>query len=773
MSGEELRTRLAQEANKRLDRLRGFLRLSPAMPRRRAGAAQKGKFFFDPADAAKIAAQIKKQTPGARESLRAQAEKILDRRFDLLGYERLDFGREIDWSLDPVSGRSAPLRPWPTIPYLDYTIVGDHKVTWELGRHQHLTTLARAWRVTGETRFRDEALKQWRGWREANLYPNGIHWTSALEVAFRAISWLWLDALLDDSGPDGKAVHQELEEACGHSALYLERYLSYYFSPNTHLLGEAVALYALGQVFRGFEAAERWRDTGRRVVLEQAAKQVRGDGLYFEQSLYYHVYALDFLVFFRLIAQRNDDPLPVELAATTELMADMLLRLAQGGAAPRFGDDDGGRLFDPHRNRNEHMLDPLAVCALLHGRADLKAAAGEMREETIWLTGLDGCKRWDALVAAPAKPSAYRHDEGGWHVLVSGELPPRALILDAGPLGALSGGHGHADALSVQCIRNGRPWLTDPGAGRYPSETPERDVFRSTAAHSTLRVDGRGQAEPRGSFGWDSMPESVTEMFLDAQLLDFAVARHKGYERLPEPVTHRRWALLLHNGLVFVRDVAEGRGRHALEQIWRIGPDFRLAALAPGEVRLATEDGDLLTCVSPQSSDWSREIFEADWSPCYGVWQGAPVVQFSADIEVPCERAVALAPGRTAEARTCSLEQLADGKGQGLSAYRYSDGVSVLTLYFADKAGEWRMGPLRSDARLLAWESDAKGGRLLAAFGSFLEVEGEMVFREAAAVERFEWSAASGADSSSAASARGAKTGALEKLVSESLSPMV
>ena len=555
METDELRTRIRQEFHKRLDRVRGFLRLPPARPRRAPGSTEPGRFFFRESEIPAIVAQIKAKAPDAEKAVQKRARKLLAGHFDLLGYRDLSFGEQIRWSLDPVSGREAPLRSWPSVPYLDPAAVGDHKVTWELGRHQHLVALARAWRITGDTAFRDEALRQWRDWRDSNPYPKGIHWTSALEVAFRSISWMWLWALLDPGDP----ARAELEDACGHSALYLERYLSHYFSPNTHLLGEAVALYALGQVFRQFAPAPRWRDTGRRIVLEQAEKQVRPDGLYFEQSIYYHVYAIDFLIFFRLIGRQNQDPESAQVDPVIERMAEMLMRLSQGGAPPRFGDDDGGRLFDQARNRTEHLLDPLSTAALLLARADFEAAAGGLREETLWMLGADAAKRWNTLVASPAKPAASRHDDGGWHVLVSAEQPPRTLILDAGPLGALSGGHGHADALSVQSIRNGRSILTDPGTGRYPRDTPDRDAFRSTAAHSTLTIDGRSQAQPKNAFAWEAMPASVTEEFLDAHLLDFVVARHHGYESLPDPVIHRRWALLLDGGLIFIRDIARGK----------------------------------------------------------------------------------------------------------------------------------------------------------------------------------------------------------------------
>ena len=68
------------------------------------------------------------------------------------------------------------------------------------------------------------------------------------------------------------------------------------------------------------------------------------------------------------------------------------------------------------------------------------------------------------------------------------------LFIDAGPQGALTAGHGHADALSIQLITDGRPILIDPGTFCYVC--PERDRFRGTAAHNTLQVDGRDQAQP-------------------------------------------------------------------------------------------------------------------------------------------------------------------------------------------------------------------------------------------------------------------------------------
>ena len=143
--------------------------------------------------------------------------------------------------------------------------------------------------------------------------------------------------------------------------------------------------------------AEYWKSQGWGIVLQEARRQVRADGFHFEQSTYYHVYAIDFFLHAAMLARLNELTVPGEFEKTLENMLDALLLLGRASAPPRLGDDDGGRLFDPRRNRSEHLLDPLATGAVLFRRGDFKGVAGELREETIWLLGEQGVAEWDRL----------------------------------------------------------------------------------------------------------------------------------------------------------------------------------------------------------------------------------------------------------------------------------------------------------------------------------------------------------------------------------------
>ena len=119
------------------------------------------------------------------------ARQVLDHRFPLLGLE-IETGAEIDWSRDYVNGVSNPTPYFRLLPYLEFSRVGDHKCIWELNRHQHLVILAQAWLLTDERAYLDELTRQLDSWWEKNPFQRGINWTSALEVAFRALSWIWV-----------------------------------------------------------------------------------------------------------------------------------------------------------------------------------------------------------------------------------------------------------------------------------------------------------------------------------------------------------------------------------------------------------------------------------------------------------------------------------------------------------------------------------------------------------------------------------------------------
>src|SRR5258708_28293417 len=114
---------------------------------------------------------------------------------------------DIDWPGDYPNAKPWPLRYMRGVLYLDFDAVGDHKNIWELNRHQHLVLLAQAFLLTRKREYLVELIEQLKSWLGANPFMRGINWTSALEVAFRALSWIWIWHLVsNEMEPDFRKI---------------------------------------------------------------------------------------------------------------------------------------------------------------------------------------------------------------------------------------------------------------------------------------------------------------------------------------------------------------------------------------------------------------------------------------------------------------------------------------------------------------------------------------------------------------------------------------
>jgi uncharacterized heparinase superfamily protein len=737
MDRAELRDRLRQEFAKRRDSALGRVGYDFAGNSQTLTNVTSGKFFFAGDSVSQILELLCQRFPGYAERTVQLADQICSHRFNLLGYAGLDYGSPIDWHLDAVHGKRAPREAFYKVRYLDFAEVGDSKVTWELNRHQHLITLAKACRLTNDRRYADEILRQWRHWQEENPYPVGTNWASSLEAAFRSLAWLWTYHVLEGfSGvPDFR---QEWLRGLAIHGRHMERYLSTYFSPNTHLLGEGVGLFFLGVLCPELAAAERWKSLGWKIVLNQAERQVLADGMHFEQSTYYHVYALDFFLHASLLASVNNIAIPKSFEETLQKMLTALCLLGRGGPPPRFGDDDGGRLFDPSRNRSEHLLDPLATGAILFQRGDYKSTARGLREETVWLLGAEGVKVWDELEESEVPKESSALPDTGFYLLAAEKSQ---LVVDAGPQGIQNGGHGHADALSVCLKSNGSSLLIDPGTYEYVGPSGDRDVFRGTAMHNTLRVDGVDQAEAATPFSWRRLTRSKTEQWIQGKSFDLLVASHDGYQRLEPPVTHQRWVVSLRNGLYLVRDVVrnfvrDGKGRHRVEVAWHLGPDLQLVREHTYRMKNATNGLSLLPCLT---EGWSQEVRRESWSPAYGQKSPMTTVNFSAVRALPAEFAVLLVTwdeigpelGTNAPSFACVGSERGESKRghdereQEINAYRYVQGGGEYLFAFSSGGKPWRIDSMTSDAEFVCRKRGPGGtDRVILCGGSYARVDG-------------------------------------------------
>ena len=184
---------------------------------------------------------------------------------------------------------------------------------------------------------------------------------------------------------------------------HIERHLSTWFSPNTHLTGEALGLFALGTALPQCREAASWQRSGAAILLDWVDRHVRADGTYVEQSTWYHRYTTDFYLHFLVLAERASLPVRARVERAMNGLLEYLMWMTRpDGTMPLIGDDDGGRLLFLDGRSAHDTRTALASGAALFGRADLAAVAGSPSVELVWLLGPAGLRSFQATQAGGA-----------------------------------------------------------------------------------------------------------------------------------------------------------------------------------------------------------------------------------------------------------------------------------------------------------------------------------------------------------------------------------
>ncbi len=609
------------------------------------------RFPLDPRSLPELTARVRDRFPDAAAAARERGNRILGGHYDVLGYRDVPFGTPPAWHADPVHHRMAPMRFWSAVPYLDPQY-GDHKIIWEINRHQHWLALARAHHLTGESRFYSAATAQLGDWLDSNPPLQGVNWASMLELGFRSLSWLWTlhffapSAVNDVESRSPWSV--DLLLGLDRQLTHVERNLSRYFSPNTHLTGEALALYVAGRALPELRRGQRWASLGRTVLLEEIDRQILEDGGHAERSAHYHRYTTDFYLHALLTARLTGDPAAQSFEGAARRLSNYLRNITDDrGRLPLLGDDDGGQLFPIGGRQPSDCSDTLAAAAVILD--DPSLAVGEVPEEVYWLCG--SLPLENRPYQRSARPSSALADSGYY---VSRSTEGDSLVFDAGRHGFLNGGHAHADALSIVLTVRGRPLLVDAGTGTYTTDPRLRDQFRSTALHNTVVVHGRSQSEMRGPFHWRSVADASPSVWMSDRRFDYAEGHHDGYR----PVIHARGVLAVHGFGWIVVDHLLGTGDARADAFWHVHPDWECSQR--GRSIVFREPGGLVAVLGSSNDLELLEGAAADgltwYAPIYGQIGRAGCVRASTEGQVSRSSLTFLMRTATAAAELPSLQ---------------------------------------------------------------------------------------------------------------------
>lgn len=631
--------------------------------------------------------------PHERAALIARAERVVAGTFDVLGIVGQSYGSPVNWQRDPIAGREAPSVHWSRVPYLDYDRVGDHKVTWELNRHQWFVMLAQAWQLTGDSRYATTADRLLREWLDRNPPKQGINWCSALELAFRVHSWIHGVRLFNGASELSDAVRADLVASAALQVDHIVKNLSTWFSPNTHLTGEALTILSAGCAWPDLPQATRWRALGWQILCDELPKQVRADGVYFEQSAWYQSYTLDFYLLGLSWARYSGLTVPAGMPSRIRAAACALRAVTRpDGTVARLGDDDGGRTLPLAPSQFGDMSDSLWRAAHLLGDASLAPPVTAGRSTLLWLEGEHAYQAAARFSASDGQRASALFADGGWVTITQrAELAERDhwLILDAGPHGAMSHAHSHADALGIDLSVHGVPMLVDPGTAAYVGETRRR--YRSTYVHNTVTVDAADSSEQGSSFRWRTATDARLSGFGVTVGATFVAASHDGYCRLADPVRHHRTLLRFDRHYWLMLDTLDAVSNHAVALTMQAVPGALVEQRTAQSFVLRHAGIEMHLALDPRTA---TRVESRAVSPAYALELPAPAVVATAAITGTTVLCTAF--GADDESGPLVIQPLSEPQQWQITHARGTD-------FVAQPAGSTvTLGPARFDGTVLA-----------------------------------------------------------------------
>jgi len=469
-------------------------------------------------------------------------------------------GMPPNWHRNVISGETVPANlHWSKIPDFRFN---DIKVIWEPSRFSSVYPLVRAYWRTGNELYAELFWKLIEDWREHNPPNQGPNWKCGQEISFRIMAWVFgLYGFLAARATTPERV-TALAQMIAVFAHRIEANMSYALSQrNNHGISEGIGLWTVGILFPEFHRAEIWIKKGRQVLERLGRKLIYDDGSFVQHSVNYHRLMLHDYIWAVRLGDLNGYPLSYALRERLAKATEFLYQIQdlESGRVPNYGQNDGSLIL-PLNNCDYQDFRPVIQASYYLSTGKRCYSSGPWDEDLLWLFGPEALR---AEVTTLSQRD-FRGDVSGYYTVRSKEsfVFIRCATFQDRP--------GQADMLHMDLWWRGQNIAIDPGTYSYNAPKLWNNPLAHTAYHNTVTVDDMDQMNRVGKFLWFPWIRSrvLTMKRSVSRKLAYWEGEHDGYQRLSDPVIHRRGILHISEDVWLVLDYLESKKLHKFRLHW-------------------------------------------------------------------------------------------------------------------------------------------------------------------------------------------------------------
>ncbi len=483
--------------------------------------------------------------------------------------------KPIPWHLDIITGYVYELVWHTDVPVAQIEGV-DAKTPSDFSRAHNLLTLAHAYRLTKDIKYRNELLAQLLDWVAVNPAYYGPAWRNGMNVSIRATNIICALAMIDldlNDYKDRRVVEIVYELILLHTkfiAMTME-----FKSEHNHMVAEACALTLTTALYSNERSSDdipvynaSLESTCWHLITKQIARQINEDGFDFENTTSYHAYVLEMFTYPTLHALRvkgckNADDFLKYIRSHFLLTEESIERLRRAtkalcmltqpdGNIPYISDNDAGRYVE-WESRDKHNADMRSLActvAVLFNDSSIVPHSARDVDFIAAKAFFDDAKPIKSTFEY--KSQIYHHI--GFAIVAKNDFH---CVFNSGGDPAIAKeshyGHSHNDQLSFTLSAKAQPFIIDSGTYTYTGDRAWRRKTRSAFAHNTVVIDrietdegiaGAQFSVPAGTgvLSLVGMKRKITSLVNFEASGDKVVCtgEHIGYTLLPDRITVRR-----------------------------------------------------------------------------------------------------------------------------------------------------------------------------------------------------------------------------------------
>ena len=462
--------------------------------------------------------------------------------------------------------------------------------------------LGEAYLLTKDEKYAKEVVDEIEDWWKENPFMYSVNWTCTMDVAIRAVNWMYAVLMVLDSSSVSEAFVKNLYRSLYQHGWFifnnLERTIPY---SNNHLFSDLAGLAYLGLLFKEKKKGKQWLDYAVSSLYEEIRCQVLPSGVHYERSVSYHRLMTEMVLASVYTLKRGGIAIPADIEYRAGSMLSYISSYSKPNhLSPLVEDNDDGRFLPFVRRdfrQHDYLLNPTSVENMLLSLGVEQISFNEEKTTKLYK---------DAGHAVLRQGDVYLFVTNGEQS--SYEVSRKTV-----------GTHTHNDKLSFELSLGNDDIIIDPGAYIYTPDPEKSNEFRSTIKHNTVFVDEEEQniITPKNVFLATKNSRSTKFFMPSPSCLEGAYRTFKGR------LNHYRRFDIEDNAVIISDSLQKEGANHSVVLSFHLSPQLTLQSV--GNVITVESNDYVLDFVFDERMEVS--VVEDSVSPSYGVLINAKTIR--------------------------------------------------------------------------------------------------------------------------------------------------